>query len=165
MLTWLSSDVSWPSATLVQHSPDVGLINPYIGLQLDKHISMLRHCLRRLPNFNPSMGLNASCFFVRKKTLYLPVRSPGISLWHLTLYSSSTSYVEYQAGGGKGLVDLVNQLTLERCHSFWFYGSCRKRIPIRDSSMPKRILSQCGVSSKMFIGLIVPTTCSSVRWD
>ena len=45
----------------------------------------------------------------------------------LTLYSSSTSYVEYQAGGGKGLVDLVNQLTLERCHSFWFYGSCRKR--------------------------------------
>ena len=31
--------------------------------------------------------------------------------------------------------------------------------------MPKRILSQCGVSSKMFIGLIVPTTCSSVRWD
>ena len=36
----------------------------------------------------------------------------------LTLYSSSTSYVEYQAGGGKGLVDLVNQLTLERCHSF-----------------------------------------------
>ena len=83
----------------------------------------------------------------------------------LTLYSSSTSYVEYQSGGGKGLVDLVNQLTLERCHSFWFYGSCRKRIPIRDRSMPKRILSQCGVSSKMFIGLIVPTTCSSVRWD
>ena len=83
----------------------------------------------------------------------------------LTLYSSSTSYVEYQAGGGKGLVDLVNQLTLERCHSFCFYGSCRKRIPIRDSSMPKRILSQCGVSSKMFIGLIVPTMCSSVRWD
>ena len=81
------------------------------------------------------------------------------------ILSSSTSYLEYQAGGGKGLVDLVNQLTLERCHSFWFYGSCRKRIPIRDSSMPKRILSQCGVSSKMFIGLIVPTTCSSVRWD
>ena len=36
----------------------------------------------------------------------------------LTLYSSSTSCVEYQAGGGKGLVDIVNQLTLERCHSF-----------------------------------------------
>ena len=36
----------------------------------------------------------------------------------LTLYSSSTSFLEYQAGGGKGLVDLVNQLTLERCHSF-----------------------------------------------
>ena len=36
----------------------------------------------------------------------------------LKFYSSSTSYVEYQAGGGKGLVDLVNQLTLERCHSF-----------------------------------------------
>ena len=26
MLTWLSSDVGWPSATLVQHSPDVGLM-------------------------------------------------------------------------------------------------------------------------------------------
>ena len=81
------------------------------------------------------------------------------------MLSSSTSYLKYQTGGGKGLVDLVNQLTLERCHSFWFYGSCRKRIPIRDSSMPKRILSQCGVSSKMFIGLIVPTMCSSVCWD
>ena len=34
------------------------------------------------------------------------------------IISSSTSYLEYQAGGGKGLVDLVNQLTLERCHSF-----------------------------------------------
>ena len=41
-----------------------------------------------------------------------------VSLPLLTLYSSSTSYVEFQAGGGKGLVDLVNQLTLERCHSF-----------------------------------------------
>ena len=81
------------------------------------------------------------------------------------MLSGSTSYLEYQAAEGKGLVDLVNQLTLERCHSFWFYGSCRKRIHIRDSSMPERILSQCGVSSKMFIGLIVSTTCSSVRWD
>ena len=34
-----------------------------------------------------------------------------------------------EGGGGKGLVSLVNQLTLERCHSFLFYGSCRKRIP------------------------------------
>ena len=34
------------------------------------------------------------------------------------IISSSTSNLEYQAGGGKGLVDLVNQLTLERCHSF-----------------------------------------------
>ena len=93
------------------------------------------------------------------------VHAPALNFELWNLYSSSTSYVKYQAGGGKGLVDLVNQLTLERCHSFWFYGSCRKRIPIRDSSMPKRILSQCGVSSKMFIGLIVPTTCSSVRWD
>ena len=30
------------------------------------------------------------------------------------MLSSSTSYLEYQAGGGKGLVDLVNQLTLDR---------------------------------------------------
>ena len=45
-------------------------------------------------------------------------RKQDICLLTLTLYSSSTSYVEYQAGGGKGLVDLVNQLALERCHSF-----------------------------------------------
>ena len=38
----------------------------------------------------------------------------NFELWTLKFYSSSTSYVEYQAGGGKGLVDLVNQLTLER---------------------------------------------------
>ena len=44
--------------------------------------------------------------------------SPGIfELWTLKL-SSSTSYLEYQAGGGKGLVDLVNQLTLERCQEY-----------------------------------------------
>ena len=67
--------------------------------------------------------------------------------------------------GGKRLPDLVDQLTLECCHSFRFCGSCRKRIPIRDSSMPKRILSQCGVSSDVFISLIVPTTCSSICWD
>ena len=49
------------------------------------------------------------------------------------------------------LVDLVDQLTLESVHCFWFYGSCQKRIPIRHSLMPKRILSQCGVSSEVFI--------------
>ena len=71
--------------------------------------------------------------------------------------------MEYQAGGGgERLVDLVNQLNLERCHNFLDFGSCRKSIPIRDSSMQFFFLSQCGVSSKMFIGLIVPTTCSSV---
>ena len=37
---------------------------------------------------------------------------------------------------------LVNQLILESCHSFRFYGSGQKRIPIRDYLMPKRILSQ-----------------------
>ena len=68
-------------------------------------------------------------------------------------------------GGGERLADLVDQLTLECCHSFRFYGSCRKRIQIRDSSMPKRILFQCGVSSDVFISLIVPTTCSSICWD
>ena len=52
---------------------------------------------------------------------------------------------------GKRLINLVNQLTLERCHSFWFYDSYRERIPIRESSMPKIILSKCGVS------LIVPS--------
>ena len=82
------------------------------------------------------------------------------------LILQQSSIVEYQAGGGgKRLADLVDQLTLECCHSFRFCGSCRKRIPIRDSSMPKRILSQCGVSSDVFISLIVPTTCSSICWD
>ena len=41
-----------------------------------------------------------------------------IIFFFFEIISSSTSYLEYQAGGGKGLVDLVNQLTLERCHSF-----------------------------------------------
>ena len=48
--------------------PPIGAII-HAGLQLRKHSLMLVHCLRGLPNFNPSMGLNASCFFVRKKTL------------------------------------------------------------------------------------------------
>ena len=73
-------------------------------------------------------------------------------------YSSSTSYVEYQAEGGRGLAVLVNQLTFERCHSFRFYGSGRKIILSRKSLMPKCILFQCGVSSDVFIGFIVPTT-------
>ena len=99
--------------------------------------------------------------------LILISRLLAFFLWTLKLWNYIQQHLQFGVSGwrGKGLVDLVNQLTLERCHSFWFYGSCRKRIPIRDSSMPKRILSQCGVSSKMFIGLIVPTTCSSVRWD
>ena len=56
-----------------------------MGLQLTKHILMVGHCLRRLPNFNPSNG--CLFFLVLKKTL--PVISPGISLvsfshtlWH-----------------------------------------------------------------------------------
>ena len=83
----------------------------------------------------------------------------------LSKYSSSPPLWSIRLEGGKRLADLVDQLILECCHSFLFYGSCRKRIPIRDSSMPKRILSQCGVSSDVFIGLIVPTTCSSICWD
>ena len=85
---------------------------------------------------------------------------------HFDSILQQPSIVEYQAvGGGKRLADQVNQLTLECCHSFRFYGSCRKRIPIRDSSMPKISLSQCGVSSDVFIGLIVSNTCSSICWD
>ena len=52
------------------------------------------------------------------------------------------SIVEYQVGGGKRLTGLVDQLTLECCHSFRFYGSCRKRIPMRDSV--RRVTSQVG---------------------
>ena len=62
--------------------------------------------------------------------------------------------VKYQ--GGKWLADLlhlVDQLTLKHCHSFPFYGNCRKRIPIRDSSMPKTILYHCSVSSDVFMSL------------
>ena len=82
-------------------------------------------------------------------------------------YSSSPSLwgTRLEGGGGERLADQVDQLTLECCHSFRFYGSCWKWIPIRDSSMPKRILSQCGASSDVFIGLIVPTTCSFICWD
>ena len=67
MLTWLSSDVGGPSATLVQHSPDVGLMSlAYCATDwrantcrstAGQNILMLG-----LPNFNPSMGLNACCF-------------------------------------------------------------------------------------------------------
>ena len=85
--------------------------------------------------------------------------------WMTEVYCSCPPLWSIRLKGGKRLADLVDQLTLECCHSFWFYGSCRKRIPIRDSSMPKRILSQCGVSSAVFIGLIVPTTCSFICWD
>ena len=73
----------------------------------------------------------------------------------LSEYSSSPPLWSIRLEGGKRLADQVDQLTFECCHSFRFYGSCWKRIPIRDSSMPKRILSQCGVSSDVFIGLIV----------
>ena len=53
-----------------------------LGLKLAKHTLMLGHCLRRLPNFNPSMGLNASCFLVRKKTL--PTFTSHISPAYIT---------------------------------------------------------------------------------
>ena len=69
--------------------------------------------------------------------------------------------MEYQAGGGKRLADLVDQLTLARfCDSFRFYGNRQKIILIRDSLLPKRILSQRGVhSSDVFkIGPIVLTS-------
>ena len=48
----------------------------HVVLQLAKHILMLGHCLRRFPNFNPTMGWNASCFLAREK--HLPP-SPVIS--------------------------------------------------------------------------------------
>ena len=94
MLTWLSSDVGWPSATLVQHSPDVGLMagscllggHRSVGLQLEKHILMLGHCLRRLPNFNPSMGLNASCFFGAWKNTCQSYRP------HITCHAASSGH-------------------------------------------------------------------------
>ena len=46
---------------------------------------MLGHCLRRLPNFYPSMGLNASCFLVLKKTL-----ASHITPYHLPASSGHT---------------------------------------------------------------------------
>ena len=48
------------------------------------------------------------------------------SLTHFEWILQQPSIVEYQAGGGKRLVDLVDQLTLERCHCFQFYASCHR---------------------------------------
>ena len=129
--------------------------------------------LLRCNDVRPANDQNAGCNGdksrqkVRQRHYNLCLVIP-LEFMALTLseYSSSPPLLSIRLeGGGDRLADLVDQLTLECCHSFRFYGSCRKRIPIRDSSMPKIVLSQCGVSSDVFIGLIVPTTCSSICWD
>ena len=132
-----------------RRKPEVGNM-PY-----SYRMTLLTLILKCLPQQLSKQGGQAAVKFCILWTLTLKCYPAAPPIWSIGL----------EGGGGEGLVDLVNQLTLERCHSFWFHSSCRKRIPIRDSSMPKRILSQCGVSSKMFIGLIVPTTCFSVCWD
>ena len=47
--------------------------------------------------------------------------------------------------GGKRMVDLADSRTLPQFF-YYFHGSCRERITIRDSSMPKILLSKCDVS-------------------
>ena len=115
---WFRNRIARLDTTPTRHSPNTVL--------------MLGQRLRRWPNIEPT--LEKCTMFAR---MYF-CRGTGSNTLNFEIISSSTSYLEYQAGGGKGLVDLVNQLTLERCHSFWFYGSCRKKIPISDSSMPKK---------------------------
>ena len=98
--------MSATSATLVQHSPDVGLmsllfngwpsiivLSIYVGLQLAKHIfnvGLLFRTLTLTVMYNyPRMGLNASCFFgVQKKNKR---HITGISL---------TSFIESRFGTG-----------------------------------------------------------------
>ena len=76
--------IDWRNNRGLHHKTIVLLI--HVGLQLTKHILMMDQCLRRLPNFNPSMGLNASCFLVPKKNTsqsYHPAyHSPASSHWH-----------------------------------------------------------------------------------
>ena len=74
---------------------------------------MLSHCLERLSNFNcyvayinPSMGLNASCFFGAQKK-HLPVISPGMSLASFT--QSHALAPASQAGHGPALQTLGQQ--------------------------------------------------------
>ena len=72
---------------------------------------MLSHFLGRLSNFNcyvayinPSMGLNASCFFGAKKPLASHIT------WHVTrLYHSVTRFGTGIASGGPALQTLGQQ--------------------------------------------------------
>ena len=112
MLTGLSSDVGWPSATLVQHSPDVGLMYFVYWVAIIHHL-MLGHCLQRLPNFNPSMGLKASCFLVVRK--HLPVKSPA---YH-SLASSGHTHLHRHRKRWASVTDAGPTLI-----QHWFNASC-----------------------------------------
>ena len=74
---------------------------------------MLGHCLRRLPNFNPSMGLNASCFLVLKK--HLPVISPA---YHLPA-SSGHTHLHRHRKRWASVTDVGAAL-----NKHWFNASC-----------------------------------------
>ena len=118
--------------------PPVFFCHPHYLFQIDsiffyffalinffKKMSNVFFYLVALINFSKKrprpLDLYVQCFFFSNVFFYSP---PSLDfdffslILTLILYSSSTSFVEYQAGGGKGLVDLVNQLTLKRCHSF-----------------------------------------------
>ena len=59
--------------------------------------------------------------------------SMDYTLW--STYSSSSPMWSIRLEGRKRLADLVDQLTLERCHSFWFDGSCWFTNPILSHHM------------------------------
>ena len=55
-------------------------------------------------------------------------RNKQNSYLNLNWYSSSTSFLECRAGGGKGLVDLVNQLTFQRCTVFYSMAAAGREL-------------------------------------
>ena len=55
--------------------------------------------------------------------VYCGIKTPVNDLWIFELVLQQHLLFGVSGWRGEGLVDLVNQLTLECCHSFWFYGS------------------------------------------
>ena len=101
--------------------------------QIYKYLGVEMHCLGSFKMATHNLcvtGLKVMFKLTKSITDYSPSGSLQLCFTYLMVkpvfclfvcsnwYSRSTSFLEYQAGGGKGLVNFINQLTLERCHSF-----------------------------------------------